>query len=156
MGRIRSGREDGFTLVELLVVVIVIGVLAAIAIPVFTGQKVRAVEATVQSDLRNLAAGAETYFAGQLDYPDVADDFASGHVPNITQNNTFVAFTDDRGYVIYGTAPNSSKVFVLSSYDGGDPRPAVGLTALPSTGPAAGTLGALQPDLTAAAPVPVP
>lgn len=45
--------EDGFTLIELLVVILIIGVLASIAIPVFLNQQKAAINAGVQSDVRN-------------------------------------------------------------------------------------------------------
>lgn len=48
-------REAGFSLVELLVVVVIIGILAAIAIPLFSNQRNRAYKATAQEDGRTIA-----------------------------------------------------------------------------------------------------
>ena len=58
-------RTRGFTLLELVVVVTIIGILAAIAIPRFASSKDRAYVSAMKSDLRNLVTAMESY---QSDY----------------------------------------------------------------------------------------
>ncbi len=60
--------SEGFTLIELLTTVVIIGLLAAIALPRFSNTKEKAAIAAMKSDLRNLAAAEETYFADYLQY----------------------------------------------------------------------------------------
>ena len=53
-------KEGGFTVVELMVVILVLGVIMAIAIPLFTSQIQRANDAVVESDVRNVSMYVET------------------------------------------------------------------------------------------------
>jgi type IV pilus assembly protein PilA len=64
----RRGSEEGFTLIELMVVVLIIAILIAIAIPTFLGARQRAQNRAAQSSLRNGLTAAKTIFTDQEDY----------------------------------------------------------------------------------------
>lgn len=63
-------RRKGFTLIELLIVIAIIAILAAIAIPQFARYRVRAYNGSAESDLRNVRTTYEAFFADWQHYPD--------------------------------------------------------------------------------------
>lgn len=67
MRKIMKG-EEGFTLVELLVVVIIIAILSAIAIPIYVGQREKAQDAAARSLVRNAVPAVEAYYADNRSY----------------------------------------------------------------------------------------
>ncbi len=77
-------REQGFTLIELMIVVAIIGILAAIAIPQFSAYRAKAFNAAAESDLRNLMTAEEAYFATYQMYVTSQSQLGNNTSKNVT------------------------------------------------------------------------
>ncbi len=75
-------KEKGFTLIELMIVVAIIGILAAIAIPQFAKYRVKAYNSAAESDLRNIMTAEEATYADSQAY--VNDAGAQGAGSGVT------------------------------------------------------------------------
>jgi type IV pilus assembly protein PilA len=76
--------EDGFTLIELMVVVLIIAILLAIAIPTFLGARSKAQDRAAQSNLRNALTAEKTYYVDNQAYTNNTSSSMTSIEPSLT------------------------------------------------------------------------
>jgi prepilin-type N-terminal cleavage/methylation domain-containing protein len=84
--------EGGFTLIELMVVVMIIAILVGIAIPAFLGARRRAQDTASKSDLRNALGTAQTIFTDNQAYPTIGG--TPDLIPTLTNEEPSLTFLD--------------------------------------------------------------
>jgi type IV pilus assembly protein PilA len=112
MDRRPKGRA-GFTLVELMVVISIIGVLAAIALPTFTGRQGKGFDARVRQDARNAATGEEAYYLDTLSY--FSGDCSLLPGVNVSPGIACTATASGSGFEIATSHPRATISCVFSS-----------------------------------------
>lgn len=96
-GRCNGRGQRGFTLIELMIVVSIIGILASIAVPNYQRWVIRAKEATLSDVLYNFRKNIDDFYADHGKYPDTLEDLvAKGYLrgmpvdPFTKKNDTWV------------------------------------------------------------------
>jgi len=114
---IREGRR-GFTLLELIIVIAVIGILATIAIPQFVDYRQRSLNEVARADLRNAAIAQEAYYLDMNAY--------TGRISNLTSRGytaldgvtmTIIAHSNS-GYTMTAVHTSGTKTWILTGPGG--------------------------------------
>ncbi|HTH52644.1 MAG TPA: prepilin-type N-terminal cleavage/methylation domain-containing protein [Edaphobacter sp.] len=113
----RAGADHGFTLIELMIVMVIIGLLAAIAVPMYVQSVRHAKEAVLKEDLRVLRSAIDSYTVDKQKGPQSLDDLVqAGYLksmpkdPFTNRTDTWVPAQDDTLQSIDQTEPGISDV----------------------------------------------
>jgi type IV pilus assembly protein PilA len=111
--------DEGFTLIELMVVVVILGILVGIGMPAFLGARSRANQRASQASLRNAVTVAKTLYTDNQDYSQAVDTELRALEPSIVFKPTDAPSTAPKEVSVDGgTSPSSTFYAAAKSEDG--------------------------------------
>lgn len=113
--RLASRNEAGFTLIELVITVVIIGILTAVAIPAYGNMQEKARFVTTQSQLKSVVKMVEVYKAKYGEYPKTELWSYQGNDPNGSNRNSYIPGLVPEFIKELPIAPNNDGQFVYNS-----------------------------------------
>jgi type IV pilus assembly protein PilA len=112
-------KNEGFTLIELMIVIAIIGILAAIAIPQFSAYRMRSFNAAAEADIRNAATAQEAYYVDHQTYnPNPLALIGSQYGLFTTQNVTITGGAGASQYTMTAVHTSGNKTYTLAGPGG--------------------------------------